>query len=321
MSRLAARIAARLGAALVVLWLAASAAFLVLQLVPGDPVDTVLGPMASVPEAQKDAIRHDLGLDLPVWQQYVTTVGRMLVGDFGESYQQRQPVWSVIGGQAGPTLALAGLALLLAVAGAAIAALTARTRVLRGALDAGEVLWLSLPVFFTAIVLSTIFSFQLGWLPVTGGSGPAALVLPAVAIALPVGSVLAQVIRHALDAVEREGFAESARARGLGAGAMLRRHGMRHVANPALTMTAYLFGTLIGGAVVVETLFSRPGLGRVALAAIVDRDLPVVMGLVMVSAVVFVALNLVCELLYPLIDPRLRRSVAAQPAAAVEDRP
>ena len=294
--------------AVAVLWGAATLAFLAFRVIPGDPVSVMLGPQAQVSEEVKDGIRAELGLDRPPLEQYLTFIGRLTRGDLGESYQLRMPVTEVIGRQLGATAQLSVLALVLAAVLALAVAVLVRGRVGRGVAAGIELVVLSSPVFWIGLVLLSVFAFGLGWLPVSGARNPATIVLPAVTLALPVAALLSQVLRDGLEQAERMPFAETVRARGAGPAWFTLRHGLRHGAAGAVTLAAYLTGSVLGGAVLVETVFARPGLGRVTLAAISDRDLPVITGVILLSAVVFVCVNIVVELLHPLIDPRLRRA-------------
>ena len=292
----------------IVLWGAATLAFLALRVIPGDPVDVMLGPQAQVSEQVKDAIRSELGLDRPPIEQYVAYLGQLLRGDLGESYQLRMPVTEVIGRQLGATLQLSALALLLAVAIALAVALLARGRAARGVAAGVELVILSSPVFWIGLLLLSVFAFGLGLFPVAGSRNPATIVLPAITLALPVAALLGQVLRDGIEAAERQPFALTVRARGAGPTRLTLHHTLRHGSSGAVTLAAYLVGSLLGGAVLVETVFARPGLGRVTLAAITDRDLPVITGIILLSAAVFVVVNIVVEVTHPLIDPRLRRS-------------
>ena len=311
LARLAARAAGIAASIVIVLWGAATVAFLALRIIPGDPVEVMLGPQAQVSDAVKDAIRAELGLDRPPLEQYVAYLGQLLRGDLGESYQLRMPVTEVIGRQLGATLQLSALALLIAVAVAFAVALLARGRASRSVVAGVELVILSSPVFWIGLLLLSVFAFGLGWFPVAGSRNPATIVLPAVTLALPIAALLGQVLRDGIEAAERQPFATTVRARGAGPTWLTLHHTLRHGATGALTLAAYLVGSLLGGAVLVETVFARPGLGRVTLAAITDRDLPVITGIILLSAVVFVIVNLVVELTYPLLDPRLRRAPGA----------
>ncbi|WP_258566818.1 ABC transporter permease [Microbacterium sp. Se5.02b] len=300
------RLAGLAASVVIVLWGAATVAFLAFRVIPGDPVSVMLGPLAQVSDAVKDGIRAELGLDRPPLEQYVVFIGQLARGDLGESYQLRMPVTDVIGRQLGPTVQLSLLALLIAVVLALAVAVLVRGRTARAVASGVELIVLSSPVFWIGLVLLSVFAFGLGWFPVSGARNPATLVLPAITLALPVAALLSQVLRDGLTQAERMPFAETVRARGASPSWFTLRHGLRHGAASAVTLAAYLTGSVLGGAVLVETVFARPGLGRVTLAAISDRDLPVLTGIILLSALVFVAVNIVVELVHPLIDPRVR---------------
>ncbi|KTR96672.1 ABC transporter permease [Microbacterium testaceum] len=305
------RIGGLVASVVLVLWGAATLAFVAFRIIPGDPVDVMLGPQAQVSDAVKDGIRAELGLDRPVLEQYGAFLGRLARGDLGESYQLRLPVTEVIGRQLGSTLQLAALALLIAAVLALASAVLVRGRTGRAVASGIELVVLSSPVFWTGLVLLSVFSFQLGWFPVSGARDPSAIVLPAVTLALPVAALLAQVLRDGVQAAEREPFLITVRARGATPLRESVHHTLRHAGVGAVTLTAYLVGSLLGGAVLVETVFARPGIGRVTLTAITDRDLPVITGVILLSALVFVVVNTIVDLVVPVLDPRLRRAAAA----------
>lgn len=314
------RVVELVASAVFVLWGAATLAFLAFRVIPGDPVDVMLGPLAQVSEATKDGIRDELGLTRPPLQQYLDYLGGLLRGDLGESYQLRMPVAEVIGRNLAPTVQLTLLALVIGVVLALTVALLARRGAPRAVASAVELVVLSSPVFWIGLILLSVFAFGLGWFPVAGTRNPATIVLPAITLALPVAALIGQVLRDGIEQAERQPFAETVRARGAGPVRLTLVHTLRHGASGALTLTAYLVGSLLGGAVLVETVFARPGLGRVTLTAILDRDLPVVTGIIMLSALVFVVINTIVELVHPLIDPRLRvarRPTDATPAGAM----
>jgi peptide/nickel transport system permease protein len=300
----------RLGTGLVVLWAAATAAYLALLAAPGDTVDAIVGDGADTPQIRSEIIT-EWGLDRPPVVQYLDYLRRLAGGDLGRSYLLHRPVVEVIGEQLTPTLTLAvaaaGLGVLLALALAAATAGNSRPW-LRRASSGAELLLVSTPTFLIGIVLLTFFSFRLGFFPVAGDQGFAALVLPAVTLALPVAGLLAQVLRDALDRALDEPFVLTARSRGLRERAVLLRHALRHALLPAVTLAGWLFGILLGGAVIVEQVFGRPGLGQVTLAAVTGKDMPVVLAVVTLSAAVYVVVNTAADLAYLLIDPRLRRS-------------
>ncbi|OZV77417.1 ABC transporter permease [Micromonospora echinospora] len=300
----------RLGTGLVVLWAAATAAYLALLAAPGDTVDAIVGDGVDTPQIRAE-ITAEWGLDRPPIVQYLDYLRRLAEGDLGRSYLLHRPVAEVIGEQLAPTLTLAvaaaGLGALLALA---LAAATAgdRRSWLRRVSSGAELLVVSTPTFLIGIVLLTVFSFRLGLFPVAGDQGLAALVLPAVTLALPIAGLLAQVLRDALDRALDEPFVLTARSRGLGERAVLLRHALRHALLPAVTLAGWLFGILLGGAVIVEQVFGRPGLGQVTLSAVSGKDMPVVLAVVTLSAAVYVVVNTAADLAYLLIDPRLRRS-------------
>jgi peptide/nickel transport system permease protein len=312
------RIGGVVASVVLVLWGAATLAFVAFRVIPGDPVDVMLGPQAQVSEAVKDGIRDELGLNRPVLEQYAAFLARLVRGDLGESYQLRLPVTEVIGRQLGPTLQLSALALLIAIVLALASALLVRGRTGRAVASGIELVVLSSPVFWTGLVLLSVFSFRLGWFPASGARDAAAIVLPAVTLALPVAALLAQVLRDGVQSAEREPFLLTVRARGATPLRESVHHTLRHASVGGVTLAAYLVGSLLGGAVLVETVFARPGIGRVTLTAITDRDLPVITGVILLSALVFVVVNAVVDLVVPLLDPRLRgAAVALQTRAGV----
>ncbi|MFF6888791.1 ABC transporter permease [Streptomyces sp. NPDC012421] len=303
-------LAVRLGAAALVVWGAATLAFVVLQLVPGDPVDAVVGTQALLDATQREELRQRYGLGDPLVVQYATHLGRLLTGDLGDSYQLQQPVTRVLADQLGPTLELAFWATVVALVLAVGVTLltTGRQRWPRRVSALAELLIVSTPSFWLGIMLLTVFSFRLGWFPVSDSGGGRSLVLPVLTLALPIAALLAQVMREGLlDALEQP-FALSARARGLRESSVRSRHALRHAALPALTLAGWFTGSLLGGAVVVENVFARAGIGRVALQAVGGRDLPVVQGVVALSALAFVVIGALVEVLYVVVDPRLRRT-------------
>ena len=304
------RLLGHLGGVLLIIWGAATAGFLALKLIPGDPVEVMLGVQAQVSEETKDAIRRDWGLDQPVLVQYFQYLGRLVRGDLGQSYQLRQPVAETIGSQAGPTLALTGLAILFAVLLAGATALLVRGRRWKSVVGLLELVLVSSPTFWIGLVLIAVFGFGLHWFPVTSTRGFAALVLPALTLALPISGILSQVLRQGLDAASTQPFVLTARSRGVGHTRLVLRHTLRHASADGITLTAYLLGSVLGGVVLVETVFGRAGLGRVTLRAITDRDLPVVLGIIVLSAATFAVINLLVDASYRFIDPRQRRGAA-----------
>ena len=300
----------RVVAAAAVLFGAATLAFVSLQLIPGDPVTVLLGPNTSASPAVRAEIRAEYGFNQPVVVQYLHFMGRLARGDLGQSYQLQQPVTSLIGSQLLPTLELALAALVLAVVLAVLSAVATAGRhpLLRSLASTWELIAASTPSYWVGIVLLTLFSFRFHLFPVAGDQDVASLVLPAVTLALPLAGVLAQVLREGLEGALGQPFATTARARGLSHTAVRLRHALRHAAVPLVTLVGWLTGSLLGGAVLVETVFGRPGIGSLVLQAVSSRDMPVVIGVVLLSALVFVVISTAVELLYAVIDPRLRRA-------------
>jgi peptide/nickel transport system permease protein len=302
----------RLGSALIVLWGAITFTFISLHLIRGSIVDAIVG-QASVTPAVRAQIIKDYALDKPLLVQYFQYLGRLLHGDLGHSYNQGIPVSQAIGSQIGSTFALIASSVLLALVGAiVVAVLTAnRRRWIRAPFAGLEVLSVAVPAFWLGILLLTVFSFKLHWFPAVGANGFRGLVLPSISLALAPGAMLSQILRQGLERTLEEPFVTTARARGLGSAAVLVRHALRHAMMPVITLTGWLAGAFIGGAVVIESVFSRQGLGQLIASAIQARDFPVVSGVVLISAATYVVVNFTVDAIYPLLDPRLRAAPAA----------
>ncbi len=307
----AARFARRRAIDIVLVMLAAATlSFLTLQLMPGDPVDTLLrGTFEITPEMRAD-VASAYGLDEPVWLQYLQYVGGLVVGDLGVSYQQRQPVTEIIAVALPPTAALTGLAMLLAVVFAVVGALVSagRGRVARFAAQTLELLAISVPSFWIGLLLLSAFAFAIPLFPSTGAEGFSSLVLPALTLSLPLAGVLGQILRERLDDSLEQPHTLTARTRGAGEARVRVRHGLRHSVIPALTVSGAIIGSLLVGTTVIETLFSRPGIGRVLLTAVMSKDAPVIMGVVVFAAIVFLVVNTAVDLLSLVVDPRTRES-------------
>ncbi len=304
-------VAGRLAQAVGVLWAACTVSFFVLWALPSDPVSLLLGTDSSdVTPEQLQAVRHEYGYDRPLLVQYVHQLGNVLHGDLGRSVSTREPVTSLIGGAIGPTvqIAMAGLVLAVVVGGGlAILATLARWRSVQTLLLGLPPLGVAIPGFWFGLMLLQWFSFRLPIFPAIGDEGFASVVLPAVTLALPTGAVIAQLLSKSLVVTLREPYVATARAKGASPVRVHLRHALRNAALPALTATGLLVGGLLGGTVVTETVFSRPGLGRLTATAVQAQDIPVVQGVVLVGALVFVLANLLVDLVYPLLDPRLEQ--------------
>lgn len=300
-------VARRLGTGVAVLWTAATASYLGLWAAPGDTIDILIGDGPDTPEIRAQIIK-EWGLDRPEIVQYLSYLGRLLKGDLGRSYLLQRGVGEILAEQVWPTVRLTAAASAIGVALALVLAVATAGRAAwaRRLVSAAELVSVSVPPFVIGIVLLFVFSFTLGWFPVTGAEDPAALVLPATALGLSIAGVLGQVLREGLERALEQPFAVSARARGITERALVARHALRHALLPAVTLAGWFTGALLGGAVVTETLFGRPGLGRVTLDAVAGKDMPVVMAVVILSALVYVTISTLLDLAYRLIDPRLR---------------
>ncbi|MEU9609694.1 ABC transporter permease [Streptomyces sp. NPDC048057] len=307
-------LARRVAAAVLVLWGAASCAFFVLRLVPGDPVNAIVGNDSMMGAEQREAVRRQYGLDQSLFDQYLGYLHHLIRGDLGDSYQLQQPVSSLLAHQLPPTAELAFWTALSAVLTAVIVTVltSGRSNRPRHISAAVELVAISTPSFWMGTMLLTVFSFRLGWLPISDSGDGRSLILPVATLALPMAALLTQVMREGLLTAMKEPFVLSARSRGLAEHTVRSRHALRHAALPALTLAGWFTGNLLGGVVVVESVFARAGIGRIALQAVRDRDLPVVQGVVLLSAVVFVVINAVVEMLYAAVDPRLRRGTGVQ---------
>ncbi|MCX5335675.1 MULTISPECIES: ABC transporter permease [unclassified Streptomyces] len=301
----------RLAQAVGVLWAAYTVSFLVLDFLPGDPVTAMAGAgmdSGDVDPARLAALRHEYGFDKPVLVQYADYLGRAVRGDFGDAVSTGRPVTATLADALPQTLQLTGAALLLAVllgGGLAVVATYTSRRWLRQLLLSLPPLGVSVPTFWVGLLLVEAFSFRLRWFPAFGNDGLQGLVLPALTLAIPTGALVSQVLAKSLLTALDQAYVETARAKGAGRWRVHLRHALRNASLPALTVVGLLVGQLIAGSVVVETVFSRDGLGRVTAAAVTSQDIPLVQGVVVFGALIFVATNLLVDLVYPLLDPRI----------------
>ncbi|MFJ4695820.1 ABC transporter permease [Streptomyces sp. NPDC088766] len=301
----------RVAQALGVLWAAYTVSFLVLDFLPGDPVSAMAGAgadSAQIDPAQLARLRHEYGFDKPVLAQYADHLGNAVRGDFGDSVSTGRSVTSTLGDALPQTLALTGTALVLAVVlggGLAVLATCTSQRWLRQLLLSLPPLGVSVPTFWVGLLFVELFSFRLRWFPAFGNDGLRGLVLPALTLAIPTGAQVAQVLAKSLLTALDQAYVETARAKGAGRWRIHLRHALRNASLPALTVVGLLAGQLIAGSVVVETVFSRDGLGRVTAAAVTAQDIPLVQGVVVFGALIFVLANLAVDLVYPLLDPRI----------------
>ncbi|MFC8527349.1 ABC transporter permease [Nocardia sp. NPDC057227] len=305
-SALRSTIIGRLVGAVVVLWAAFTATFVALQFIPGRIEDIMAGDVDY--PGLRETIRADWGLDKPLYEQYFQYLGRLLQGDLGRSYVKRQDVTDLILAQIGSTIELALAAGLLAVVGAiAVSVFTSgRNRFVRSLCSALEIVANSVPVFWFGLLLLLAFSFNLKFFPVSGAKGLSALVLPAITLALPTFGLLAPVLRDAMERALEQPFAVTALARGISPTRLRLRHALRHGLVPAVTLAGWLVAHLLGGAVITETVFGRPGLGTIALQAVLSKDVPVVLAIVLIVAAIYVLVSTIVDISYALIDPRLK---------------
>ena len=288
----------------------ATVVFSLLRLLPGDPATVIAGPTAT-PESIAN-IRHQVGLDLPIWQQYLGFLGRLLRGDLGISTRTGQPVLQEIVTRAPFTAELAVASLLLAIVVGVAAGVLAATRRNTGAdlgISSTAVFGVSMPVYWLGLMLIIVFAVKLRVLPAAGDDqGLVSLILPAITLALFSMGLITRQTRSAMLEVLGQDFVRTARAKGAGRRTVLIRHALRNALLPIVTTIGLQFGTLLGGAVITESVFAWPGMGRLLLDSIFSRDYPVVQGVVLMLAVAFIAINLLTDLIYAYVDPRIRYS-------------
>lgn len=305
----------RLLSTLPVLIFVAVFVFLILRLTPGDPAALIVGDMGT--EADLERVRQSLGLEGSLPSQFLLWVGELLRGNLGESYYFKTSVGSLIAQRLEPTLSLAVLTIVMAVLIAVPLGVLAAARHggwLDRCLMGFSVLGFSVPVFVVGYVLIWIFALKAGWLPVQGysrlsdGLGPwfSSLVLPAVTLSLVYTALIARVTRAAVSEALTEDHVRTARAKGLAERAVLIRHALANAAVPIVTVIGIGIALLIGGVVVTETVFAIPGLGQLTVDAVISRDFPVIQGVILLFSVVYVLINLLIDLSYVLLDPRIR---------------
>lgn len=297
----------RFSEALLVVWLAVSLAFVALRLAPGDAVDATLA-LSGVPQAEIETRRAELGLNDPLWKQYVDYWAGLARADLGESLITGRPVSTMIRENLGLTAALASSALLVGVTLGLILGLLvglAPWRLLRWGAEGIASLALSTPVYWTATLAIYFFTIVLSVLPGVGGRGPLYLILPAGVLGFHTAGSIAQVTASSIREAAVQDFVRTARSKGLPEADVI-DHILRVALLPVAAVVALQLGFLLGGTVITETIFVRQGLGRVLLTAVSDRDYPVIQGLVVLSAVVYSLISALADLVYGLLDPRVR---------------
>jgi peptide/nickel transport system permease protein len=305
----------RLLAVIPVMAVVVTVVFLLIHLIPGDPVSVMLGPEAS--PAQIEATRRSLGLDRPVHEQLLGFYARVLRGDLGQSYFLDRPVTTAIMERAEPTLMLMACALLVAVVigvPSGVVAAAHRGSVWDRTLMLGSLLGVCVPGFWLSLNFIYLFAVRLGWLPAAGYASlltdPVAalryMVLPAVSLGFNQSALIARISRSCMLEALQQDYVRTARAKGLPDRAVTYAHAFRNALVPVVTVIGVTTAVLIGGAVVTEIVFNIPGLGRLVISAVLRRDYPVVQGVVLVTAAVYVLINLAVDVLYAFIDPRIR---------------
>jgi len=305
----------RVLAVIPVMVIVATMAFVLIHLAPGDPASVIAGPYATPDDVAK--LRGQLGLDEPLPMQLVRFYGRLVTGDLGDSIFLRRPVTEAIVERLEPTLLLTFWGTLIAVLiGVPAGIISARYH--NSAVDQSlmglALLGLSIPNFLLGLVMILVFGVWLGWLPVAGyvplesGLWPnlRSLLMPSVSLGLVQSALIARITRSSMLDVLREQYITSGRAKGLDERTVVYKHALKNAIIPTLTVIGITFALLIGGAVVIETVFNIPGLGRLIISAVLRRDYPVIQGVVLMIAVVYTLINLLVDLAYLVIDPRIR---------------
>ncbi len=310
-ARTARRILVKVVSAVFVLVAAASVTFFAQLLVPGSRATAILnqqnGRAQDWTAAQLAPVNHEFGFDKPIIAQYLDYAGGLFRGNLGTSYTQFKPVTQVIGDELVPSLVLTvgGLAAAWVLAIAVILLTAKRRRFISALGSTWEALTASLPTYWVGVVLLVVFAVEIRVFPVIGGTSAWGTVLPVLTLAIPLAGFLGQVTRDEFERVLDQPFITTARTRGMGDTAVRLVHALRHSVLPAITLSGWALGALVSGAVIVENLFGRPGIGQVLVTAVNTRDVPVVSGIVLVVAAVYVIANLLVDLVYVLVDPRL----------------
>jgi peptide/nickel transport system permease protein len=283
-------------------------AFTMIHLVPGDPVVTLMGPAVNGAAGLQQE-RHELGLDRPLPEQYLHYVGNVLHGDLGTSIRSGRPVLSEIGDRLPATLELTLAAMAISIiigVGIGLVAAATRSRTLAGSVMLLSILGISLPTFWLGLLLIEVFALNLRWFPVLGNTSLNGLILPAVTLGLPAAAVLARITRAGMVEVLRQDYIRTARAKGVRRSRVVLGHALRNGLIVVLTIAGLQFGGLLAGSIIVESVFSRPGLGSLVVNAILNSDYPVIQGVVLIFAVIYVVINTLLDILYGIVNPRIQ---------------
>jgi ABC-type dipeptide/oligopeptide/nickel transport system permease component len=301
------RILQRLFGAMLTLFITWTVVFGAMRLAPGDPVLLMLQG-TPISDAAMDAARSKLGLDRPLIAQYVGFLANAARGDLGDSFRSRQPVTKLIADEFPYTLQLAIGGFVVGLMLGCTLGVTAGVRP-NGWIDTAcmtlALVGLSLPSFWIGMILIQVFATQLGWLPVLG-NGINALILPSISLGLFIAGGLARLVRNSIIEVMAQDYIRTAYAKGLTTMRVVAKHAMRNAVIPPLTLLGIQFALLIGGAVVTETVFARPGIGRLLVQAVLEKDFPVVQGVVVLTTAAYVLINLAIDVAYGIIDPRVQ---------------
>lgn len=298
----------RLLSALPTIFLVSVLVFSMLYLTPGDPAVIFLGNHRSTPELLAK-VRHDMGLDRPVTVQYGSFIWKAAHGDFGRSLDSRQSVRTLLALNLPPTirLTLAALALALVVGfGLGIVSAIYHNSIIDTLAMLVALLGVSMPVFWSSLLLIFFFSVRLHWFPAIGQGSLSRLVLPAVALGLISASILARLVRSSMLEVLNQDYVRTATAKGLRQRRVILRHALKNALIPTITVLGIQFGQLLSGAVITETIFARRGIGNLYVQSILNKDFPTVQALTLLIAIVYVLINLVVDMSYALVDPRIR---------------
>jgi len=281
--------------------------FSLVHIVPGDPVQIMLGDGAQAADIEQ--LRSRLGLDLPIWEQCFRYLFDLSRGNMGTSFRFGEPVASVIRERYPATLQLAFLSLsigILLALPAGILAASQAGRWIDRAITSATLLGISLPNFVSGPLAIILFSILLGWLPVSGRQSPLHYVLPALTLGVGFSAILTRMVRAGMIDELQEDYIKTARAKGLGESRVYLKHALKNSLIPVITVLGLQFGTLLAGAIITETIFSWPGIGRLTVQAINARDYPLVQGCILTIALTYVGVNLLTDLVYGFLDPRIK---------------
>lgn len=298
----------RLLSGLFTIWMATIAVTLLIHLVPGDPVQIMYAQSQSTTPEQLEQIRHNLGLDRPIYEQYILYMSRILRGDFGTTIRGNQPVLDLLLVRLPNTLLLAIASLLVTIVVGVTAGFFAaykRETWLDTTLMTGAILGISIPSFWLGLMLMYVFSIQLGWLPVSG-TDLKNLILPSLTLGLANAAAVSRLTRSSMLDVLSQDYIRTARAKGLAESTVLSRHGLRNGMINVVNMLGLQFAYMMGGAIVIENVFAWNGIGRLAIQSIFQRDYPTIQGFILIFATVVVIVSIILDLLYAWIDPRIR---------------